>query len=148
MKVRVSTVLPVPAGRAWELMTPEALEKITRGMVTFEGGPPAKYEEGDVFRTRLRLFGVLPPFDYEMRCMLSDRASGTLVSHEKGGLIRLWDHHVTIQPLTASTCRHTDEIDIDAGAATPLVWAFASVFYRVRHARERQLVRQGIIEAT
>jgi len=148
MKLRVSSVLPVNAGQAWALMNPETLKRITRGLVSFEGQVPEKYEEGDVVHTRLRLFGLFPAYDYEMRCVLLDRAGGVLVSHEKGGLVRSWQHHISIQPLTATTSRHTDEVEIDAGLATPVVWALANVFYRVRHARERQLASQGIIEAT
>ena len=57
------------------------------------------------------------------------------------GWIRRWRHEVFVTSLDANTCRYEDRIEIDAGAFTPVVTAFASVFYRYRQRRWRALAR-------
>jgi hypothetical protein len=135
----MSSILPISADQAWGMMTPATLVEITRGMVGFAGDLPAEFHEGDVIHTRVRLLNLLPAYDYEFRLVRVDRPGGRIVSHERGGMVRSWKHQISIEPLTQASCRHTDEIEIGAGPATPLVWAFANLFYRVRHSRERRL---------
>ena len=57
-----------------------------------------------------------------------------------GDVITKWDHLVTIQKSTDSAALYTDEVVVEAGVLTPLVWMFASLFYRYRQARWRKLV--------
>jgi hypothetical protein len=38
------------------------------------------------------------------------------------------------------TTHYTDQVEIQAGLLTPLVWALASIFYRYRQFRWRRLV--------
>jgi hypothetical protein len=50
-----------------------------------------------------------------------------------------------VRPLEAGTCRYSDEIEIDAGLLTPLVWLFARVFYGHRQ-RRWQKVAMRLLE--
>ena len=66
-----------------------------------------------------------------------------LRSHEYGGMIRCWDH--TIKVISAdSCCEYSDEITIDAGSMTILVWIYANIFYRYRQMRWRRLLAELI----
>ena len=57
-----------------------------------------------------------------------------------GPLIRRWDHWIEIEPEGRGT-RYTDTVHIDAGLLTPLITAFATIFYRHRQRRWRELVK-------
>jgi len=59
-----------------------------------------------------------------------------LLSRESGGPVRCWNHRIAIGPDGENTCRYTDEIAIEAGVLTPLVWAYAHLFYRYRQMRK------------
>ena len=54
-------------------------------------------------------------------------------------MIRSWRHEITTTPLGDNQCQYVDRIDIDAGPMTPVVAAFAAVFYRYRQRRWRSL---------
>ena len=48
-----------------------------------------------------------------------------------------------MQALPDGRTRYTDSVEVRAGLLTPLVWAFATAFYRHRQRRWRRLVRRG-----
>jgi hypothetical protein len=63
-------------------------------------------------------------------------------SRERDALVRRWDHLIRIRPLANDCCRYLDEIDIDAGPLTLLVWLFAQVFYRHRQRRWQRVAER------
>jgi hypothetical protein len=58
------------------------------------------------------------------------------------GQRRRWDHWIAIEPERRGT-RYTDTVHIDAGLLTPLIVAFARIFYRHRQRRWRRLAKSG-----
>jgi hypothetical protein len=66
-----------------------------------------------------------------------------LRSRESGGPVSAWNHDIWLEPAGPAACRYTDRVEIAAGAWTPLIWAFAQVFYRYRQARWRRLARRA-----
>ncbi len=60
---------------------------------------------------------------------------------EGGGPVRTWNHRLRFEPTGPSSCRYTDEVEIEAGPLTASVWLFAAIFYRYRQARWRSLTR-------
>jgi hypothetical protein len=85
---------------------------------------------------------VIPAWKHEIRIVRVDEAARVIYTNERGGGVRKWNHRITIKPLSDDRCRYTDEIDIGAGPITPLVWAYAHVFYRYRQRRWRKLARR------
>jgi hypothetical protein len=69
--------------------------------------------------------------------------AGTLEARteEHGGPLRAWQHHLLVEPLSPTTCRYTDEVNIDAGRLTPVARIAATLFYRYRHRRWMTLTR-------
>ena len=53
----------------------------------------------------------------------------------------VWNHTIRFRPLENGKLHCTDEIEIQAGLLTGVVWAFAHVFYRHRQRRWRRLLR-------
>ena len=61
------------------------------------------------------------------------------MSLEHGGPVTAWDHRLTFEPTSPTSCRYTDAVDIRAGVITPLVALYAHFIYRYRQARWRAL---------
>ena len=122
----------------------DAFLHITRGMLGFRGAEewPNAFHEGQFIETRLLLFNLVPAWKHRMRLIRIDHDKMELSSEEQGGLVRRWDHRKWIEEDSESRCLYTDEIDIDAGLLTFLIWAFAHCFYRYRQRRMRQLAKR------
>jgi hypothetical protein len=97
------------------------------------------FEEGQVLETRLLFFNVIPAWKHKLRLIEVDPENMNISSQEEGGPVRRWNHRKWIEAVSAKSCLYTDEIDIDAGLLTWLIWAYAHVFYRYRQRRMRHL---------
>jgi hypothetical protein len=71
-----------------------------------------------------------------------DEASRTVRTQERGGL-RSWRHTLHVVPITATRCRYSDTVELDAGALSPLVAGFTRVLFGYRHRRWQRPVRSG-----
>jgi hypothetical protein len=72
-----------------------------------------------------------------------DEASRTVRTQERGGLLRSWRHTLHVVPITATRCRYSDTVELDAGALSPLVAGFTRVLFGYRHRRWQRPVRSG-----
>jgi hypothetical protein len=146
MLARIEREFPLSAPRVWELLLErDTFLYITRGMLGFTGTQdwPARFSEGVEIETRLRFFNLLPGWSHSLRVVRVDERAKRLESEEHGGPIRRWDHRIVLQPLSEHRCRYIDEIEIEAGALTAFVWAFAQVFYRYRQMRWLRLIARA-----
>ena len=142
MIASVETDLPTSVEKAWAaLLQRDTFLYITRGMLGFSGAErwPETFEEGAEIETRMAFFHVIPGWRHTLRIVRVDEERMELVSEEKGGPVRRWNHRISLEELPGGRCRYTDEIDIRAGVLTPAVWAFAQIFYRYRQNRWRRL---------
>jgi len=140
--VIVTTELAAPADVVFgAVRTVDAFELVTAGLVRYAPtrGRSGPIPEGEELRGWLLLGGVLPISRHRLRVERIDPAARVLLTDEGGGPVRRWRHRIEVTPLDDGRCRYSDEIDIDAGALTPLVRAFAEVFYRARQRRWRRL---------
>jgi len=136
--------LDAPAQEVWELLKrKQTLLYVTRGMMGWPdaGVWPEEWREGAKVTGRLRFFHIVPGWRHELRVVRVDGGRGELRTEEGGGFVRTWNHLLKVEPLPAERSRYTDEIELDAGVFTPVVWAFAQIFYRYRQARWRSLAR-------
>ena len=144
MLARIETDLPASAEEVWSaLRRRDTFPAITRGMLSFRGSEtwPEVFREGKALETRLRFFHVIPGWKHTLRVVRVDRETLTLASEESGDIVKTWSHRIWLEPKEDIRCRYTDEIDIDAGLFTPLIWAWAHVFYRYRQRGWRRLAR-------
>jgi len=138
----IDTYLPASAETIWRtLLRRDTFLHVTRGMLGFRGSEswPELFGEGTVISTRLLFFHVIPGWKHTLRVVRVDRDTFTLVSKESGGIVKTWNHRIWLEPQTEDGCQYTDEIDIEAGLFTPLIWAWAQIFYRYRQHRWRRL---------
>jgi hypothetical protein len=150
MRTTVSTTLEAPPDRIWEaLQNPATLMYVAAPVVAFEPVEPAtfpdRWDETD-YRVRMRLFGGLPLGEQTIRISMrrGTDARGDRYYHLRddgtGELMSTWDHLIILQELPDGTTRYTDDVTVEAGPLTPLVWLFAAGFYRHRQRRWRRLV--------
>jgi hypothetical protein len=142
--VTVHTRLDAPADIVWHAVkTPHAFVHVARGMLRYPAAErlDRPWQVGDHLQGWTFLFGVLP-FSYHHITVASiDDDARAVASDEHGGVIRTWRHDVTVTPIDETACRYDDRIDIDAGILTPVVAAYARLFYRYRQHRWRALAR-------
>ena len=136
MRAVISTELPASADRVWALtLRGDTLSYIARGLVGFGGeGLPQAFTEGSAVEVRLWFFGVLPAWRHHLAIRSIDHQRRELLSNERGGLVRVWNHLIKVESVDAARCRYTDDLEIEAGL-------FAQGFYRYRQWRWRSWLR-------
>jgi hypothetical protein len=142
MKAMVRTNLPSSAESVWQaLLKRDIFLHVTRGMLGFMGSDqwPESFHEGLELETRLFFFHLVPGWKHKLRIIRVDNESFELKSEEGGGMVQKWNHDISVIKRTESSCQYTDEIDIDAGLFTLVIWLYAHVFYRYRQARWRRM---------
>jgi hypothetical protein len=128
----------------WEAVKQvDTLRYVTRGLLGFRSlGPiPQALAPGDVLRVRLVFFHVIPAWTHEIRILAADDEAQRIETTEHGGAVRKWNHVITVEPAREDRTRYTDTIEIEAGPVTPIVWAYANLFYRYRQRRWRRLAQ-------
>lgn len=151
MKVTVTTLLDATPERVWdEVQRSDLLEYVAAPLIEFDPvnseSFPERWDEGD-YRVAMRLFGVIPLGEQTIR-ISKERVDDTdgkqfyqLRDDGTGELISVWDHLISVRETPDRKTVYTDEIEVRAGVLTPLIWLFASIFYRHRQRRWRKLVK-------
>ena len=148
--VERTTGLDCTADQAWaQVQTSALLQHIAAPLIRFiaRGEPfPKVWTEGE-YRAWMLLFGVLP-IGWQAVVISFPEAEGTsrfVRDNGYGPLIRRWDHWIEIAPDPAHPDKaiYTDRVTIDAGVLTPVVAAFARLFYAHRQGRWRALAADG-----
>lgn len=147
MKVYVESVLQCPAEKVWdELQRPALLLEVIRPLFRFvpADGPqfPERWREGATVRCKGYLFGVIPLGTHTIFLERIDAAAREIQTRESEPLVRRWDHLVRVRPTSDGQTLYSDEIIMEAGWATPLVWLFAHCFYHHRQRRWRRIARR------
>jgi ligand-binding SRPBCC domain-containing protein len=146
MKVDVSTVLSCPAEKVWaELQTVALLQRVAWPLarLTPVGNTcfPLRWVEGMTFRCRLYIFGFIPIGARTLHVERLDQNKREMQTREHDPLVRTWDHLISVAASGAEETLYRDQIEIDAGALTFVVWAWANWFYRHRQSRWRAIAR-------
>jgi len=135
--VRVSTDLSIPAELACRLAQKPAVFRHVVWPIFGVRHMPESLRPGEELSARIYWLLVLPGWIHTLR--LVSVTPTEIYSNERGGMVRKWNHRLTFDPTSESSCRYTDEVDIEAGVFTSLVAAFARVTYRWRQRRWRQI---------
>lgn len=151
MLVELTTTLDIPPHQAWqEVQTTRLLAYIAAPLVQFEPlappvWPPVWQEQQ--YLVAMNVFGVIPFGTHSINISIPRRTDVPgermyqLRDNGSGDVISTWDHLITIKETADGTTHYTDRVEIRAGVLTPLVWLFASIFYRYRQHNWRRLVR-------
>jgi hypothetical protein len=142
VKVDVSTELACSADQAWEAVRTSALFlHVIWPLATIAQAAalPPRWTEGETIRCRPFILGFIPVGIRTLHFERIDDAGRTIETREHDALVRRWDHRISIEPRGNNRARYRDEIEIDAGLLTVVVWIWANVFYRHRQRRWRAL---------
>ena len=104
-----------------------------------QGELPETLEEGESIELRLKLLGRIPANRHTIKLVRIDDAARIAHTNEHGGALNAWNHTLEVEPLTDTTCRYTDSIEIDAGALTPIAHAIAGALFAHRQRRWQKL---------
>jgi hypothetical protein len=145
---RISTVFACSAAELWaELGRPQSLQYVSAPLLRFSPERPGELDTpwatGKTYELRLYFLGFVPLGKHRIRLVRLDRKRNLIESRESGTLARVWNHTIRFNPVTGGRIEYTDEIEIEAGALTLFVLAFAHVFYRHRQRRWKTLLARA-----
>ena len=104
------------------------------------GTLPETLDEGESIDLRLTLLRTIPINRHTIKLIEIDDATRTARTNEHGGALNTWNHTIHVEPLTGSTCRYYDSIDLDAGRLTKVAYAIANAIFAHRQRRWHKLV--------
>lgn len=137
----LTTELPIAAHIAAELARkPEVMAFVLSPVLRLRRmDVPERIEAGTHGQARLWWFGVLPGWTHHIT--VERLAPLEIHTHEHGGPVRMWKHHLTFVALGDSRCRYTDEIETEDGWRGAPVRLFVRLMFRHRHRRWHTLAR-------
>lgn len=144
MRLSISTPLEAPADLVWKVLhKPQSLRYVAKPLLCFRGDLPDRWPgPGEVVHVeRMMFLCVIPAWSHELRIVRFDQDEYEILSNERGGPVRVWNHLIKLEPLSEGRCLYTDELEVHAGALTPFIWLFAHLFYRYRQMRWRSLAQ-------
>jgi len=147
MKVSITSKIETSAEEAWALVKQSnTLLYVTRGLMGFKSinsKLPSEWQQGNTEQLRIMLFGLIPAWRHQISFENISDAKMAMLTHESGGVVKTWNHLISIRAVDGSSCNYTDDVEIKAGVFTPLVCLYAHLFYRYRQFRWHYLVKQA-----
>tara|TARA_R110002110_G_scaffold140056_2_gene327094 strand:- start:44170 stop:44619 length:450 start_codon:yes stop_codon:yes gene_type:complete len=147
MIARISSHFPCSESELWQrIIEPRSLQFVAAPLLTFvpveAGALEEEWQVGRDYPLQLYFLNVIPLGRHSIRLVTIDRSTNTILSEERGSLARVWNHRIHFQQVAPGKLAYTDEIEIKASWLTPLIWAFAQVFYRHRQRRWKVLLKR------
>lgn len=145
-KITVSSVLPITINDAWDkLQESKTLEFVAKNRVIFEpiaGHFPQKWEIGKSYQTKMKLYGFLPSLGiHNIFFESKDDNNFIIKTQEEGDSIKVWNHTMCLKKVNESQTEYTDKIVIYNGFTTPLMALWTKNYYKYRHQRWLELIR-------
>jgi hypothetical protein len=104
---------------------------------------PDKWVPGN-YQVWLFAFGFIPLGLQNINIEIEHNANGYYVGRDNGSgwIAKVWNHRIILKVEGDGTL-YTDNVRVEAGILTPIVWAFAVCFYQYRQRRWCQLVNDN-----
>lgn len=146
MIVRVSTELACSASELWQkICLPKSLQFVASPMLSFApvelGALDGEWQVGRDYLLKIAFLHCIPLGHHSIKLIKIDRQNNRISSREKGSLVAVWNHEIFFTETSPNVVSYTDEIELQAGWLTLLVWAFAQLFYRHRQRRWKTLLK-------
>jgi hypothetical protein len=148
MRVYLESLLDRDPDKTWaEVQRSALLLEVCRPLVRIVpvSSPtfPEQWQEGVTVRCKSYLLGFLPLGTRNLLIERIDPGAREIQSRESDPLVRRWDHLIRVRPAEGGHTLYSDEIEIEAGLLTPLVWLFAQLLYRHRQRKWRRGTAPG-----
>jgi len=146
MIARISNQFSCTETELWRrIIEPRSLQFVASPLLTFTpieaDALEGEWQVGRDYPLQLYFMRFIPLGRHTIRLVTIDRSTNTILSEERGSLARVWNHRIHFQQVAPGKLAYEDEIEIRAGVLTPLIWAFAHLFYRHRQRRWKVLLR-------
>lgn len=145
MRVELSTIIKADPNIVFEIVqTKNLLFHVMHPMASFKIISPKvnsdRWKEGETYIGLSFLFLVIPVWKRKIYLEKINKEKRTIQSRESGEIgLKKWDHLIKVEENEDGSTLYTDIIDIDAGILTLPYYIFASIFYRHRQRRWRDL---------
>ncbi|MBW4637260.1 MAG: hypothetical protein KME05_03315 [Gloeocapsa sp. UFS-A4-WI-NPMV-4B04] len=152
MKVYVESCLNCPPDKVWDEVQKsslfvEILYPLTNFVSISAETFPMKWVEGEVVKCKPILFGIIPTLgSHTIFFERVDQGWREIQTREKNALSHRWDHLIRVRTLPHRQTLYSDEIEIEAGLLTILVWSLANWFYRHRQRRWKIVAQRLVAE--
>lgn len=146
-KIMVSSVLPMSIETAWaKLQESKTLEFVAKNRVIFEPvgeGFSERWEIGKTYQTKMKFYGLLPSAGiHHIFFESKDEENFIIKTKEKGDSIKVWNHTMYLKAIDKHQTEYTDEIVIYNGFTTALMALWTRNYYKHRHRRWLELIRE------
>lgn len=147
MKACIETILDCPPDRVWsEVQTSRLLLEVMYPVLKFKPLPgaafPERWQHGNTVLGNGYAFSFIPLGVHTLKFESIDAARRRISTRESNYFVRKWDHVISVNRAPGGRTHYSDEIEIDAGLLTPIVWLYANIFYRHRQRRWRRIARR------
>lgn len=136
--VSLRVTVPARANDVWQAVrSPRGFEFVSRGLIYWPvaSSHSSLWVEGETVRGWMFFFGFLPVARHSLTFTTLNDSTREFRTAEHGGIIRSWQHSITVTPLDAVSCAVDDTVTFDGGIATPLLDLTVRVFYWIRRPR-------------
>jgi hypothetical protein len=143
MKASTTSIVPAPQARVWELLQKSStLVFVAKPWVTFSSAHPfpENWEVGVRYETLVHPFNAKSGSPYQITFSMIDVNTHHMATSESGGLIKEWNHSMSVESVSDTHCRYTDTVDVKAGLLTPPLWVYVKLYYQHRHKRWLKLL--------
>ena len=148
--IHLETELDAPVDQVWDAMRrPDTFLYVVRGLFSMPklAGRTERFEAGEGGTGWLFAFHVIPVYRHTINVVSVDPVTHTIRTREHGGMLRVWNHTLHVEPTDGGRSRYADTVEIDAGRLTPVVVRGAREIFRYRQRRWRRLVREHLLAA-
>ncbi|EKB51197.1 hypothetical protein [Cecembia lonarensis] len=148
-QLTVSSEIPMDLDSAWaNVKTPALLEFVAKGMIRFktiESEFPKKWEVGQTYGVKMRIFGFIPfGGTHYLFIEKIDDNNNTISTKEWDKGAKVWNHDVTMKDLGNGIIHYEDSITIYGGVMTRFITAFAKRFYVHRQKRWQIVAKEKL----
>ena len=143
MTVRRTSIFPasrdIVFSKLQELSTLQYVAKPYASFVPVNQNQLTSWAEGSTSAYRFRLFGFIP---FGIHTIHIERFDIDGVSSKEGNKhVPVWNHKIYMKDRGDETV-YTDEVDIDTGWKTVLIWIWANAFYAHRQKKWIRLLKK------
>lgn len=99
------------------------------------------WEEGDTYRFKLKILNIIPFGIHTIKVIDINREKYLIYTNEENKFVNTWNHRIEIKKIGLNKSSYKDEVEINAGIWTPIIYGFAKIFYTHRQRKWKKLLK-------
>lgn len=146
MKINLRTTVRTNIDTFWrKLKDPASLQYVAHPLISFRGivdiTNGESWKEGSTHHLPMYYLNLVPAGAQKVTIVMVDRDEHRIETNESGGVAKVWCHTMRLTSMEDGKVEYKDELCIEAGWKTPLLWLFVQLFYRHRQRRWRKMLQ-------